>query len=134
MIPVGQDLSNFDQDHVTIIKAWTDLVADLIAIEPQENPDRLHSMLNDVATGANDDYAKISGGEDGYIVVRNHGLSDEVKDAFVQITVPILLACQDGPLVAAKQLDRTIDHITGAVIVAQHQAEREDADAATQDS
>lgn len=108
------DYSGYDPEDVENVRKWISFCADLIEVEPTENPRRIRFALRHLAQRANDQYATLAEGEQVHLdaaEIDEWELPETVADLFTALTGNILFNAHDGPLPAARVLDNTLTQI-----------------------
>lgn len=111
-------------DPIESIAAWVDLVAEVVAIEPRENPDRLTAGLDALTRHADAQFAELSSGGAAWLDPSNldgtmDDLPESIQVAFVRLSGDLLFTGLDGPLVTAGMMKDTLRNTTKRVYALQ---------------
>lgn len=104
-------------DDLLAVTVWVDLVAEIVALDPEHNAARVRTGLTRLAARADAQFPQLSSGGlvslgpadlDGAL----SGIPDEMQESFINLTGDCLFRGVDGPNVTAMSMQDTIDQIT----------------------
>ena len=108
------DLSDYSPKDVERVKVWVEMVADVIEVDPERNPDILRTATTNLGQKAQTLYPQLELGAPVQMFPADLGpwpLPNDLAQVFLELTGDLLFCGEDGPLATAAALNRTIDRV-----------------------
>lgn len=109
------DLDDYAPEDVVHVRTWLEFCADIIAVEPEANVERLKHGVRRLARRADELYPQLESGERVGMFpsdLGDWGLPLPVAEVFVTLTGNVLFLGDDGPRATAVELEAALDNLT----------------------